>query len=54
MLGPKKVGAAVAIQVSDDRMGIDDLMRWAPELRAVAERLAQTFDVPDGRVHSLP
>ncbi|QIL81345.1 IclR family transcriptional regulator [Diaphorobacter sp. HDW4A] len=52
MLGPKKVGAAVAIQVSDDRMGIDDLMRWAPELRAVAERLAQTFDVPDGRVHS--
>ena len=50
MLNAKRASAAVAIQASAQQFTMPELMLWVPELRKVAERLAQTFDVADERV----
>lgn len=50
MLNAHKAGAAVAIQASADQFSTKELMKWLPQLHQVAERLAQTFDVPDTRI----
>ncbi len=50
MLTAQKASAAVAIQASAEQFSVAQLMEWVPQLRATAERLAMTFDVPDQRI----
>lgn len=52
MLTAQKASAAVAIQASAEQFSVAQLMEWVPQLRATAERLAMTFDVPDQRLAS--
>ncbi|MGE8320959.1 MAG: IclR family transcriptional regulator [Comamonas sp.] len=52
MLTPYRAGAAVAIQASTQQFSMAELMAWESRLRGVADRLAQTFDVPDERIAS--
>lgn len=53
MLTPHKASAAVAIQANARQVSMAELLAWAPRLRDVAGRLAQTFDVPDERIPLL-
>ena len=50
MLPRQKASAAVAIQTSAQQHTMAEVLAWESRLREVADRLAQTFDVPDERL----